>query len=77
MLPLLFCEMGATPAAGHNWSITMTQASATTWKATAWFGGTNLGSYTMTRQLDAGQRALALAASSWVDTFYGATDPNN
>lgn len=76
MLPLIFCEMGATAPVGKNGGITMTQVTPN-WKATAWYGGTNLGSFTMSRQLDAYQRAIAVLASYWVDVFYGSVDPDN
>lgn len=76
MLPLLFAEMGATAPAGHNGGITMTQAYPN-WTATAWFGGTNLGSFTQSRQSDAYQRALIVLSSYWVDVFYGSVDPDN
>ena len=76
MLPLLFSEMGATAPAGHWGGITMTQ-TGTRWKATPWFGGTNLGAVTLDRQIDAYQRAMAVLCSYVVETFYGAADPNN
>ena len=76
MLPLIFCEQGATAPVGQNGGITMTQVG-TQWKATPWFGGTNLGGITLDRQIDAYQRAMAVLCSYIVETFYGAADPNN
>lgn len=76
MLPLFFCEMGATAPAGHNGGISMTQYG-TKWKATPWYGGTNLGAITADRQIDAYQRAIAVLCSYWVDVFYGSVDPDN
>ena len=76
MLPLLLCEMGATAPAGHWGGITMTQVTPN-WKATAWYGGTNLGSFTLNRQIDAYQRAMAVLCSYIVELFYGSADPNN
>ncbi len=79
MLPLFFCEQGPIAPTGNNGGVTIRRATTFTdgWTATAWFGGTNLGSVTLPRYLDAYQRALAVCASNWVDVFYGSIDPNN
>lgn len=79
MLPLFFCEQGSNAPAGQNANITLRRATTFSdgWTATAYFGGTSLGSFTSTRQLDAMQRAMIVAGSYWVDVFYGSVDPDN
>lgn len=79
MLPLFFCETGATAPAGHNGGITMAQAFPVTngWTATPWYGGTNLGSITLPRQADAYQRAMIVLVSEWINRRVPDQDPDN
>lgn len=58
MLPLLFCEQGATAPVGNFGGITITQAT-TKWIGTAWFGGKMLAMHTASSRLNALQRSLS------------------
>jgi hypothetical protein len=77
MLPLFFCEQGATTPVGHNGGITLTQSAANPafWTATPWYGATNLGGITLPRKADALQRAIIVLISYTADLTD--VDPDN
>jgi hypothetical protein len=79
MLPLFFCEQGASAPNGLNGGIALRQAFPTTsgWTCTAYIGGTNLGSFTFPNKMDAVQRAMILWMGAWINTFIVDSDPDN
>lgn len=79
MLLFFFAEQGATAPNGNQGGVSIRQANPPSagWTATSYFGGTTLGSITLTNIRDAWQRATILWEGAWINITQPDQDPDN